>query len=76
MQSLSEFIDSNLCNEYFEDILSTIEELELPKNVSKKITEIIEENEYEIKENRYNRLISDAEEYKYEAYKEIKIFNG
>ena len=41
MQSLSEFIDSNLCNEYFEDILSTIEELELPKNISKKITEII-----------------------------------
>lgn len=76
MQSLSEFIDSKLCNEYFEDILSTIEQLELPKNISKKITEIIEENEYEIKENRYNRLISDAEEYKYEAYKEIKIFNG
>lgn len=76
MQTLKEYMQSNAASNKLESITNVILNLDLPSSLTSKILSIIEDNEYEIMENHYNSLVSDAESYAYEQFKEEKYFGG
>jgi hypothetical protein len=58
----------------FNRILDEIGEFDIPLEIQSKLTEIINENEFEIASYQYDSLVSDAEDYAYEKHKEEKYF--
>ena len=74
MQTLKEYSQSNTFAERFNKLIDDIENFEIPKTVINKLVEVLNENEFEIAEYKYNSLVSDAEDYAYEKHKEEKYF--
>lgn len=74
MQTLKEYMQSNTFAERFNRILDEIDNLDIPLEIQSKLTEIINDNEFEIAGYQYDSLVSDAEDYAYEQYKEEKYF--
>lgn len=67
-------MQSNTFAERFNRILDEIDNLDIPLEIQSKLTEIINENEFEIAEHQHQSLVSDAEDYAYEQHKEEKYF--
>jgi len=74
LQTLNEYSQSNTFAERFNNILDTIDDLEVPYNLKSLITQLINDNEAEIAEHQYESLVSDYEDYEYEKHKEEKYF--
>ena len=74
MQTLKEYSQSNTFAERFNKLIDDIENFEIPKTIINKLVEVLNENEFEIAEYKYNSLVSDAEDYAYEKHKEEKYF--
>lgn len=69
-------MQSNTASNKIESIINVISNLDLPSDLKAKILSMVEDNEYEIMEDHYNSLVSDAESYAYEQFKEEKYFGG
>ena len=76
MQTLKEYMESSTASNKLESITNVILNLDIPSDLKAKILSIVEDNEYEIMEDHYNSLVSDAEDYAYEQFKEEKYFGG
>ena len=76
MQTLKEYMESSTASNKLESINNIILNLDIPSDLKAKILSIVEDNEYEIMEDHYNSLVSDAEDYAYEQFKEEKYFGG
>ena len=76
MQTLKEYMESSTASNKLESITNVISNLDIPSDLKAKILSIVEDNEYEIMEDHYNSLVSDAEDYAYEQFKEEKYFGG
>lgn len=74
MQTLKEYIESNTFAERFNRIIDDIEDFDVPLEIKSKLIEIVNVHEFEIAENQYISLVSNAEDYTYEQYKEEKYF--
>jgi len=74
LQTLKEYMQSNTFAERFNRILDDIGEFDIPLKIQSKLTEIINENEFEIASYQYDSFVSDAEDYAYEQHKEEKYF--
>ena len=74
MQTLKEYMQSDNFSNNFNRILDEIGEFDIPLEIQSKLTEIINENEFEIASYQYDSLVSDAEDYAYEKHKEEKYF--
>lgn len=72
MKTLDEWMQEH-GEEYIDNIKKDIENLNLPTSVQNSIEEIIEENEFDIIEEKYNEELSSYEDMKYQEYKERDI---
>ena len=69
-------MQSNTASNKIESIINVISNLDLPSDLKAKILSMVKDNEYEIMEDHYNSIVSDAESYAYEQFKEEKYFGG
>jgi len=74
MQTLNEYMQSTVFSDNTEEMINILKDLKVPDDLKTKFIQIINDNEFEIAEYQYERLVSDYEDYEHERHKEEKYF--